>query len=727
MSQGSSPLHITVKEIQKRDGRVVPFDISKISSAIFKAADFVGESCNINADELATKVSVILEEEFDGTGTPSVEEIQDIVERVLIEDGCVKVAKEYILYREQRKRIRATRAALGLTDDLKLPLNSLTVLEKRYLQRNENREVLETPRELFQRVAHAVALGDKKFGAGKKDIEKTELEFFELMTSFKFLPNSPTLMNAGTDLGQLSACFVLPVDDSLEGIFDSIKYTALIHQSGGGTGFSFSRLRPEGDVVRSSGGVASGPISFMSVFDAATNVIKQGGRRRGANMGILRVDHPDIMNFIVCKQKEGTLANFNISVAITDKFMKALEDGTDYELINPHTKKVSGTLSAQTVFDMITNMAWNNGEPGVIFIDSINKRNPTPQLGEIESTNPCGEQPLLPYESCNLGSINLGKFVKDKAINWEDLDQTVRNAVHFLDNVIEQNKYPLLAIRDMAYKTRKIGLGVMGFADMLVTLRIPYNSESGVKMAKKLMSFIQETALEESSRLGKERGSFPAFAESPLAKNWKHMRNATVTTIAPTGTIGIIANTSSGVEPLFALAYVRSNVLDNDSLVEVNRTFEKMAKENNFYNNDLIAALAQGVSLAGMPDVPAWIKEVFVTSHQITPEWHIRMQAAFQKFTDNAVSKTINFPNSATVEQVREAYLTAYKLGCKGLTIYRDGSRDMQVLTVGVKQESTFPLASKIKECPKCKVPLESKEGCSFCPKCGYSDKCSLS
>jgi len=714
----------SVKEIKKRDGRVVSFDLEKIETAIFKAADFVGEAGNVNPKFLATKVADILEEEFDGTRTPEVEEIQDIVERVLIEEGCVKVAKEYILYREERKKIRAARAAMGLTDDLKMPLNSLKVLEKRYLRRNENREVVETPRELFQRVAHAIALADKKFENSKRDVEKTELEFFELMTSFKFLPNSPTLMNAGTDLGQLSACFVLPVEDSLTGIFDSLKYTALIHQSGGGTGFSFSKLRPEGDVVRSSGGVASGPVSFMGVFDAATNVIKQGGRRRGANMGILRVDHPDVMKFIVCKQKEGNYSNFNISIALTDKFMKALEAGTDYELVNPHNGHVAGTLSAQSVFDLITSMAWSNGEPGVIFIDSINKNNPTPQLGDIESTNPCGEQPLLPYESCNLGSINLSKFVEDGSVNWEDLEKTVRTAVHFLDNVIEQNKYPIPQIKEMAIKTRKMGLGVMGFADMLVGLRIPYNSEAGIKMARKVMSFIGETAREESERLGKKRGSFLAFKESKLAEKYSEMRNATVTTIAPTGTIGIIANASGGVEPLFALSYVRSNVLDNDSLVEVNRVFEKVAKEENFFSSELVGKLAQGVHLAEIPGIPTWVKEVFVTAHEITPDWHVKMQAAFQKYTDNAVSKTINFSLSATIEDVREAYLTAYKLGCKGITIYRYGSRETQVLNVGIKSAST--VTGNKKECPKCHVPLEFKEGCSFCPKCGHSDKCNL-
>lgn len=567
---------------------------------------------------------------------------------------------------------------------MEITKNAATVLERRYLTRDENGNVIETPEELFRRVAKALAEEDGNYNGGR-DTAETENEFFELMTSMKFLPNSPTLMNAGKELGQLSACFVLPVEDSMDGIFDTIKNAALIHKSGGGTGFSFSRLRPHGSVVRTTGGVASGPISFMKVFNAATEAVKQGGTRRGANMGILRIDHPDILDFIDCKAEDKTISNFNISVALTEEFMEAAEKGEDYNLIHPRTKEVTGTLNAGEVFTKIVDAAWRNGEPGIIFIDRLNKDNIVPHIGAIESTNPCGEQPLLPYESCNLGSLNLTKFVTyadGKArIDYDSLGNAVDTAVHLLDNVIDANRYPLERIAETTRSTRKIGLGVMGFADMLLMLNIPYNSEEGVKIAEEVMNFIEERGRKASAALASSRGAFPLFEESTLAGG-EPLRNGTVTTIAPTGTLSIIAGVSSGVEPVFAYAYTR-NVMDRTEMTEVNPVLEAKLKECGLLTPELMHKIVSQGSLAHIPEIPEEIRRVFVSAHDVSPEWHIRMQAAFQRHTDNAVSKTVNFRKEATAEEVREVYLLAWKLGCKGVTIYRDSSRDEQVLSVG--------------------------------------------
>jgi ribonucleoside-diphosphate reductase alpha chain len=570
------------------------------------------------------------------------------------------------------------------TKEKNLTSNALAVLSSRYLQKDEHGRIVESPEQMFRRVAGNIAQAELLYD-DHADIRSREEEFFSVLANLEFLPNSPTLMNAGRALQQLAACFVLPIEDSLESIFNGVKNTALIHQSGGGTGFSFSRLRPKDDAVRTTSGSASGPVSFMRVFNMATEVIKQGGTRRGANMGILSVDHPDILEFISAKEDNKELTNFNISVAVTEDFMRSVESGGDLLLINPHNRQVVKTLKAREVFDRIVQMAWRTGDPGLVFLDRINRDNPTPQLGEMESTNPCGEQPLLPYEPCNLGSINLGLMAKSvngsAEIDWEKLKQTVRIGVNFLDDVIDVSRYPLDEIDRMAKGNRKIGLGVMGFADLLIRLGIPYDSEEGLSTGEEIMKFVREQGWAYSTELAQKRGVFPNYPGSRYDRmGGPALRNATVTTVAPTGTLSIIAGCSSGIEPLFALSFSR-HVLGDVDLPELNEYFLETAKKRGFFSDQLRMRVMAGESIKHMSGVPEDVKRLFVTAFEIAPEWHVRMQAAFQRHTDNAVSKTINFPQDATEEDVRKAFLLAYREGVKGITVFRSGSRSKQVLT----------------------------------------------
>lgn len=664
-----------------------------------------------------------------------------------------------------------------MQEQINLSENAIKVLEKRYLKRDTQGNCIEKPADMFRRVADTVAKGDLKYRATKDDVKKLSDRFYDAITNCQFMPNSPTLMNAGRELGQLAACFVLPIEDSLEGIFETIKNTALIHQSGGGTGFSFSRLRPKNDVVHSTMGISSGPVSFMEVFNAATEAVKQGGTRRGANMGILRVDHPDILEFIDCKADNNKLNNFNISVAITDKFMEAYFNNEDYDLVNPHTKKTTGKLNAKFVFDKIVDSAWRNGEPGIVFIDTMNYDNPTPQIGAIESTNPCGEVPLLPYEACNLGSINLNKMVKENndgtcSVDWDLLAKTTRTAIRFLDNIITINKYPLPQIAEMVNNNRKIGLGIMGWADMLMKIGISYASEQGTKLASQIIEFIDYESKCESIELSKERGRFANFKGSIYDsehylynkykdksagkisdEQWKELdnkikkfgiRNATTTCIAPTGTISMIAGASGGIEPLFGLVFSRL-ILDNTEMLEINPIFKNYMIKHNLYSEELMKKIAIDGSIAHINNIPENVKKIFVTAHDVTPYWHVKMQAAFQLHTDNAVSKTVNFVESATRDDIKETYILAYKSHLKGITVYRNNSRTFQPMnlkkeekkseeiikekiknpekTIQTEKNEEYNPSGEVKTiiCPECGNKIEMAEGCYICLNCGYS------
>jgi len=665
-----------LSKIKKRDGRIADFDPNRIRNAVHKAFLAVELEDGEKAESITSEVLKRLEEKFKEK-TPSVEDVQDIVVEILEEKGYEKVAQAYQDYRKKKEELRTLRKKLGI--EPKLTVNALEVLKARYLLRDEKENIIETPTLLFERVAKAIAKVDKTFGDNPEESEKT---FYEMMAKLEFLPNTPTLFNAGTDMGQLSACFVLPVHDSLDGIFTTVKNMALIEQTGGGVGFNFSRLRPRGDIVRSTKGVASGPVSFMRIFDTATEVIKAGGKRRGAMMGILRVDHPDVLEFITAKQNPTFLSNFNVSVAVTDEFMQAVESDEAYWLINPRNSEKVKQLKAREVWNLMARSAWASGDPGVVFIDEINRHNPTPEVGRIESTNPCGEQPLLPYESCNLGSINLSRMVEDGKINWDKLRETVRNAVHFLDNVVDANVYPLKEIAEITRANRKIGLGVMGFADMLIMLGVPYDSEEALELGEQVMKFIEEEAHKKSREIGETRGSFPNFEKSVWKDRYSAFRNATVTTVAPTGTISIIAGCSSGIEPLFAVSFMR-NVLGGARLFETNALFEETAKARGFYSAKLLEEIAKTGSVQKIGGVPDDVKRLFATALDIDPVWHVKMQAAFQKNTDNAVSKTVNLPFEAKVEDVREIYDLAWRLKCKGVTVFRYGSKPEQVLYIG--------------------------------------------
>ncbi len=606
---------------------------------------------------------------------------------------------------------------------MELSENAWRVLEKRYLKRDASAKPLERPEDMFRRVASVVAGAEANFGAAPEQVRATEEAFYGLMTSLEFLPNSPTLMNAGRDLGQLSACFVLPVQDSIESIFETIKHTAIIHKSGGGTGFTFSNVRPKNDRVQSTMGISSGPVSFIGVFNAATEAIKQGGTRRGANMAILSVTHPDILEFIDAKTDQSALNNFNISVGVTEEFMRAVEQDLEFETVNPRTGNPVARLKAKEIFHRIAQRAWENGDPGIVFLDRLERDNPTPALGKIEATNPCGEQPLLPYEACNLGSINLAKMLKrgegGYALDWDKFRETIHLAIRFLDDVVEVNRYPLKQIEDLARGNRKVGLGVMGFADLLLRLEMPYDSPEAERLAEQLMSFMQKEALQASIQLARERGPFPNFPGSVYDKPGQpQVRNASRTTIAPTGTIGLIAGCSSGIEPLFALAYVR-RAFEGDQLRVVDPLFREVGEREGWYTEELADRVAETGSCRHLQEVPEEWRGIFVTAHDIAPEWHVRIQAAFQRATDNAVSKTINFPNSATVEDIKNAYMLAYKLGCKGITVYRDGSRDEQVLKVsgGEKKDAeSMPGGDGITPRPRPEVTIgvthKMKTGC---------------
>jgi len=756
-----------------------------------------GETESKKEAERLTPIAISLFTKAINGDTPSVETMQDVVEQTLMAAGHYQTAKAYILYRERQQEVRSAKAVIGVKDDLDLGINQLKVIERRYLRHDENGKVIETPKDLFNRVAKAISSNEEK------DKAKWQKNFYEIMANFEFMPAGGYLRAAGSAKPMIANCFVLPVEDTMEGIFDSVKWMALIHQKGGGTGFNFSKLRPKGDFISNSAGYSSGPVSFMKVFDSATAQVMQGGFRRGANMGILNINHPDIFDFITCKTEESDINNFNISVGMTDEFMQAVDEDKEFTLKNPRTGEIIQTISAQTLYDQIVTLAWRTGDPGVIFLDEINRHNPLfSSLGPMSATNPCGEQPLHPFDVCNLGSINLAKFVKQefrtqnlesskkdqklssKYINWKRLEEVVRLAVRFLDNGVDISIYPISQVEKMAKANRRIGLGVMGWADMLYQLQTGYNSETAFNLADKIMRFIYSVAHDESEQLAEEKGVFPNWKGSEYDKKGIKQRNVALTTIAPTGTISMVSDCSSGIEPIYALSYVK-NVVDDAGLSYVNPCFAKYLEdevEDEQQRQEILEEVAKTGSCQHVDGVPEKLKQVFVTAHDIAWDEHVQMQAAFQKYTDNAVSKTINFPNSATIEEISQAYTLAWKLGCKGVTIYRDGSKSVQILqspkVSSVKQDqqgkqdkklviqskiriktlkermneklsSKYKVASingeqstketqntdkKIKAnsyqltaelCPECGGKLQMSEGCSMCLACGFS-KCSL-
>ncbi|MBT4447081.1 adenosylcobalamin-dependent ribonucleoside-diphosphate reductase [archaeon] len=670
-----------VETIEKRDGRTVPFSQSKVTTAICKAFASVGKEdaqiCQLLSDMIVDYV------ELAGNEPTHIEDIQDLIEKALMEEGHTDVARNFILYRYQRKQFREAKAHAGVTDDCKLGLNAIRILESRYLHRNEKGDVTETPRQLFERVARHVALAERKLNG---DEGKYRELFLQMMLNLEFLPNSPMFMNAGKRGGLLSSCYVLPLEDSTEGIFTTLKDAVIIHKRGAGTGFSFSSIRPKRDSVRGMPGLASGPISFLKIFDRATSEIKQGARRAGGNMAILRVDHPDIIDFITIKDERDTVSNYNLSVGITTEFMHALKRRSDYNLYDPRTGEVCGTLNSKRIFDLIGLMAWKNGDPGIVFLDRMNneRSNPTPNLGVCETTSPCGEYPLLAYESVILGSVNLSKHLKGEGsareVDFEKLGRTVHLAVRFLDDATELNGFPLRQTREIVSGNRKIGLSIMGFADLLFMLRIPYNSRKALNLAEKIMEYIQTEARASSRELAKERGVFLNFDESLLKDKGAEykQRNATLTAISPTGTISLVASCSPSIEPIYGISFLRKTA--RFEFLEVNPYFEEVAKEQGFYSEEMFRRIAGRSSIQEVQGIPDDVKKVFVTAMDLSPDDHVKMQAAFQKHLDCAVSKTVNFPNSASVDEIQRVFMLAYELGCKGITVYRDGSRDVQVL-----------------------------------------------
>lgn len=669
-----------VKKVIKRDGRTAEFDRSKITEAIFRAAASVGGKDRGIAEELASKAAEVLNERFEDK-TPSVEDIQDIIEYVLVKEGHARTAKAYILYRQKRKELREFREAiLGMNFKTDLSLNALKLLKDKYLLKDEQGNTIEGPNDMFRRVAKHVAKADALYDSKKDEVSSTEEEFYNIMANLEFLPNSPALMNAGTDVPQLMSTFVLSIEDSIESIFEALKNAALIHKTGAGTGYTFSKIRPKNAAVNTTQGTATGPISFMRIFDMATEVMKQGGRRRGSNMGILMVEHPDIVEFITAKDDPKSLANFNISVGVTEKFMRAVDENKDYALLDPQDGKEVKRVKAREIFNLIMFQAWKTGDPGILFMDRINKFNPLPGM-RIEATDSCASQPLLAGEGAPLGSINLSAMAADGKIDFEKMRKAVHAAVHFLDNMIDINKYPNKDIKALCLANRKIGLGVMGFADMLYQLRIPYNSEEGVKAAGKVMKFIRDEAELASIELAKERGVFPNWKESRYAEEKLKVRNATLTTIAPTGSISIIADVSSGIEPNISLCYVRK-IMENREFFYVNRYFEEAIKDEDYYSEAFLQKIKNKGSLQDVEELSAELRKVFAVAYDIAPEWHIKVQAAFQKHTDNAISKTVNFRRDATVQDVENVYMLAYELGCKGVTIYRDGSKSEQLFSL---------------------------------------------
>jgi len=720
-------------QVKKRSSDLQVYNEEKIVHSIFRAQ----ENIDVEDLKLAKKIGRLVVKElkarFEKEKILGSDEIGDVVERVLIDEQLYDIARAYIIAREKQRQEAKAEHGIGVIDDVGLPYSSIVVMRNKYLRKDANGKIIETPKQCFKRVAKALAKAEKS----KKLKDKWEEKFFEVMLSLKFLPGGRTLANAGTKNNQLANCFVMPMHDSVGEIFETVKESSLLKKSGGGVGYSFSRIRPKNDHVTGTTGRAAGPVAFMKILNDASEILKQAGGRLSGNMVVLHVTHSDIFEFIVCKEDENSLNQINFSLGVTDKFMKAVQRDSDWSLINPRNGRVVNTVSARSIFELACSYAWRNGDPGMVFLDRINEDNPTPKIGVLEAVNLCGEQPLLPYEACNLGSVNLGEMIDDsgKQVDWKLLKETVETGIRFLDNVVSVAKYPLKKVEKTVRANRKIGLGVMGFSDMLVRLGISYDSPSALKLAGKIMRLIQKTAWETSRDLGKEKGSFANFKGSLWEKRgFKSMRNATLTTIAPTGSISMVANCSYGIEPHFALAYYKE-AMGGLKLPEINEDLlEALKKSGMDLSNGLVEEIARKGSLEKVKGIPKKIERVFATAHSLKPEDHIRMQAAFQKYTDNAVSKTINLAADARVEDVANAYMMAWRLGCKGITVYRDSSRSAQVLNVGYggktkqdkKKEGLKLRIKKDKEkCPQCGVKMLKAEGCSTCPSCAFS-VCSL-